>query len=170
MLRQNDYRLRAGKYRLGLCLGLALLATRAVAQAPTAPLYDESADARQAISAAIVTAARTHKNIVVDFGANWCFDCHMLDQQMHKPELASIVEKNFVVVHVDVGRMDKNLDLAAKYGVPLKRGIPALAVLDSGGKLLYAQDQGQFEDARHMSYEDIRAFFVKWKPRGVNDE
>ena len=147
-----------------LLLGWLLVSLTALAQAPTAPLYDESADARQAISAAIVSATRTHKNVVLDFGANWCFDCHVLDEQMHKPELASIVEKNFVVVHIDVGRFDKNVDLATKYSIPLKKGIPALAVLDSGGKLLYAQDQGQFEDARHMSYEDIKAFFVKWRP------
>jgi len=150
--------------KLHFLLGWSLIALTASTQTPTAPLYDESADAHQAISAAIVSAARTHKNIVIDFGANWCFDCHVLDEQMHKPELASIVAKNYVVVHVDVGRMDKNTDLAAKYGVPLRRGIPALAVLDSSGKLLYAQNQGQFEDARHMSYEDIKAFFVKWKP------
>ena len=44
--------------------------------------------------------------------------------------------------------------------------IPALAVLDPHGKLLYAQDQGQFEDARHMEYESFKAFFEQWKPKG----
>jgi hypothetical protein len=83
---------------------------------------------------------------------------------MHKPELAALIAQNFVVVEVDVGRMDKNLDLAEQYHVPIKHGIPALAVLDSQGKLLYAMDQGQFADARHMSYESIREFFVKWEP------
>ena len=83
---------------------------------------------------------------------------------MHKPELASIVEKSFVVVEVDVGRMDKNLDLGDQYHVPIKHGIPALAILDPHGNLLYAMDQGQFADARHMSYESIKAFFVKWEP------
>jgi thioredoxin 1 len=163
---QNRYRLSEGKYRLGVCLGLVLLAMTPSpsARTPTAPLYDERADARQAIRGAMLSAATAHKNIVLDFGANWCFDCHVLEEQMRKPELASIVEKNYVVVHVDVGRFDKNLDLATKYNIPLKKGIPALAVLDSAGKLLYAQDQGQFEDARHMSYEAIKAFFVKWKP------
>ena len=38
---------------------------------------------------------------------------------MHKPELASIIEKNFVIVEVDVGREDKNLDLAEQYHVPI---------------------------------------------------
>jgi thioredoxin 1 len=153
--------------RIGFLVGWVLVSLSAVAQAPTAPLYDENADSHQVISAAIASASRSHKNIVLDFGANWCFDCHVLDEQMRKPELASIVAKNFVVVHIDVGRFNKNLDLAAKYGIPLKKGIPALAVLDFKGKLLYAQDQGQFEDARHMSYQDITAFFVKWQPSNI---
>jgi len=69
-----------------------------------------------------------------------------------------------VIVEVDVGREDKNLDLAEKYRVPIKHGIPALAVLNSHGNLLYAMDQGQFADARHMSYDAIKEFFVRWKP------
>jgi hypothetical protein len=84
---------------------------------------------------------------------------------MHKPELASMIEKNFVIVEVDVGREDKNLDLAAQYHVPIEHGIPALAVLGSRGNLLYAMDQGQFSDARHMSYESIQAFFEQWRPK-----
>jgi protein disulfide-isomerase len=83
---------------------------------------------------------------------------------MHKPELAAIVEKGFVVVHIDVGQEDKNLDLAERYRVSLKHGIPALAVLNSRGNLLFAMAQGQFADAGSMSYESIKAFFVKWQP------
>jgi len=83
---------------------------------------------------------------------------------MHKPELAAIIEKNFVIVHVDLGREDKNIDLTEKYHAPIKHGIPTLAVLNSKGDLLFAMDQGQFADARNMSYESIRDFFVKWEP------
>ena len=84
---------------------------------------------------------------------------------MHKDELAGIVRRNFVIVNIDVGRYNKNLDLCEKYHVPVKHGIPALAVLDPRGTLLYAMDQGQFADARNMSYESIREFFVKWEPK-----
>jgi len=83
---------------------------------------------------------------------------------MHKPELAGIIKKSFVIVEVDVGREDKNLDIAKQYRVPISHGIPALAVLNSHGDLLYAMDQGQFADARRMSYESIKAFFEQWKP------
>jgi len=128
-------------------------------------IYDESADARQQIATAITRASKAGKNIALDFGANWCPDCHALDAQMHSPELANLVEKNYVVVHVDVGRFDKNIDIAKKYGVPIHRGIPAVAILDSHGKLLFAQDQGQFADARSMTYDSFLEFFRKWVPR-----
>jgi hypothetical protein len=84
---------------------------------------------------------------------------------MHKPELARLIAHDFVVVKVDVGRYDKNLDIAEKYGVPISKGIPAIAVLDAHGKLIYAQSQGQFANARAMPYQDFTEFFRKWKPK-----
>src|ERR1039458_5048000 len=98
----------------------------------SATIYNEQADAHHDVAAAISTAQGSNRNIVLIFGANWCGDCHALHEQMHKPELASIIEKNFVVVEIDLGRWDKNLELAEKYHVPIKRGIPALAVLEIG--------------------------------------
>jgi thiol:disulfide interchange protein len=131
--------------------------------APPRPAENQ-ADAHSQIRAAIADAMKSGKRIVLDFSADWCFDCHVLQEQMEKPELAELIRKNFVVVHVDVGRFDKNLDLAAQYDVPLRQGIPALAVLDEHGKLLYSQEKGQFQDARHLNAETIKAFFEKWKP------
>jgi protein disulfide-isomerase len=144
---------------------LALVLLAGAANAAEQPPYDEKADAHQQIAAAIAEASKAHKNVILVFGANWCGDCRALDAQMHKEELAALIATNYEVVKVDVGRFNKNQDLGEKYHVPLKRGIPALAVLDPGGKLLYAMDQGQFADARHMSYESIREFFVKWEPK-----
>ena len=150
---------------LALAGTLAVLATHTVATPTDKPIYDETADAHQQVAAAIAEASKAKKNIVLDFGANWCGDCHALDAQMRQPELAGLIGKNYVVVHIDVGRMTKNLDLAQKYGIPLGKGIPALAVLDSHGKLLYSQDQGQFEDARHLGPDAFQQFFERWTPK-----
>ena len=84
---------------------------------------------------------------------------------MHRPELARLIARDFVVVNIDVGRFDKNLDIAAKYGVPINKGIPAIALLDAHGRLLYAQSQGQFANARAMPYQDFAQFFEKSKPK-----
>jgi hypothetical protein len=42
--------------------------------------------------------------------------------------------------------------------------VPALAVLDSAGKLLFSQTHGEFENTRRLGPEDIVAFLNQWKP------
>jgi len=152
--------------KLTVAAALAAAALTLAALAADNPIYDESANAHQQIAAAIAEATKSGKNVVLDFGANWCGDCHALDAQMHSPDLAPKIEKHYVVVHVDVGRFTKNLDLAKKYNVPLNKGIPALAILDSLGNLLFSQSQGEFEDARHLGHDAFTQFFDKWKPKG----
>jgi hypothetical protein len=80
--------------------------------------------------------------------------------------VTAVLNPNFVVVHVDVGQGDKNQDIMKQYQVPMAKGIPAIAVLDSDGKLLYSQQGGEFEKARALAPEDVLAFLNKWKPKG----
>ncbi|SRR5260370_803201 len=127
-------------------------------------LYPESADAKAEIAEAVHRATGAHKRVLVVFGGNWCYDCHVLDEAFHSPEISPTVDKSFEVVHVDIGQMDKNLDVAKQYDVPLDRGVPAIAVLESDGKLLFSQKRGEFEAARSMAPEDIFNFLNKWKP------
>ncbi|MGB7848384.1 MAG: thioredoxin family protein [Candidatus Acidiferrum sp.] len=127
-------------------------------------LYPANADANKEIAETLHSAAASHRRVLVVFGGNWCLDCHVLDEAFHSPEIAPTLDKSFLVVHVDIGQMDKNLDVAKKYDVPLDRGVPALAVLDSSGKLLFSQKRGEFEAARSMAPEDIIEFLNKWRP------
>ncbi|MGA7559132.1 MAG: thioredoxin family protein [Terriglobales bacterium] len=128
-------------------------------------IYNESADARAEINEALEKATAEHKRVIVVFGANWCYDCHVLDKAFHSSDLAPIIAANYEVVHVDTGKKgEKNQDLMTKYEVPVKRGIPGLAVLDADGKLVYSQKNGEFENARALNPEDFLAFLNKWKP------
>ncbi len=148
-----------------------LLATKrtdaARLQQPTSTdkiIYAPGLDAHEEIKQAIAAAAKQHKNVLIVFGANWCYDCHVLDLAFHRPDLTSVLQHNYEVVHVDVGQGDKNQDIMEQYHVPMKKGIPALAVLDSHGKLLYSQQGGEFEKARSLAPEDLLAFLQRWKP------
>ncbi|HKW16766.1 MAG TPA: thioredoxin family protein [Terriglobales bacterium] len=129
-----------------------------------AKLYPPASAARGEIQKAIARAAKTHKRVLIVFGADWCYDCHVLDKAFKRPDVAPTLNSNFEVVHVDVGEGDKNQDLMDEYQVPMKRGIPALAVLDSNGKLIFSQKNGEFERARAMGPEDLVAFLNHWKP------
>ena len=128
-------------------------------------IYPVNADARAEIKEAEEKAAREHKRLLLVFGANWCFDCHVLDLAFHQPDLAPILEANYEVVHIDLGLDEhKNSDLVKEYEIPLNKGIPALAVAEADGKLVVSQKNGEFEDARSLTPEVLAEFLNKWKP------
>lgn len=124
-----------------------------------------SDDARGDIQNAVGRATREHKNILLVFGADWCYDCHVLDKAFHRPDIAAILKPNYELVNVNIGENNKNLDVAAQYEVPLNRGVPAIAVLDSTGRLIYSQHSGEWERARGLGPDDLLAFLKKWRPQ-----
>ncbi|HKS76427.1 MAG TPA: thioredoxin family protein [Terriglobales bacterium] len=127
-------------------------------------LYPAGADAHAEIKEALAQAAKKHHRVLVVFGADWCYDCHVLNLAFHGDDLAPIIAKNYEVVHVDIGDGDKNQDLMKDYEVPMQKGIPAVAVLDPTGKLLFSQKNGEFEKARSLDPGTLRAFLNQWKP------
>jgi ketosteroid isomerase-like protein len=125
-------------------------------------LYPANADANADIRAALGRAATSHKRVLLVFGGNWCYDCHVLETAFHSAAIAPLL-KPFELVHVDVGEYNKNLDIAQRYEVPVAKGVPALAVLASDGRLLFAQKQHEFSATRRMGPEDIATFLQRWK-------
>jgi thiol:disulfide interchange protein len=108
--------------------------------------------------------AKEHKRMLLVFGANWCYDCHVLDLAFHRSDFASVME-GYEVVHIDIGPDGKkNVDVAQEFQVPLDKGVPALAVVGSDGKLLVSQKNGEFENARALTPEALLDFLNKWKP------
>jgi thioredoxin 1 len=143
-------------------LAVALLAaTGAWGQARY--IYNENADAHTEVRDALAQAARDHKRIILDFGGNWCGDCQVLDIYFHQQPNADLLAQNFVLVDIDIGHMDKNVDIAQRFKVPLEKGVPALAVLDAQGHLLYSQTNGEFEKMRAMSPNSVTDFLEHWK-------
>lgn len=127
-------------------------------------LYDTAADAKTDIREAEQRAAHEHKRVLLIFGGNWCYDCHVLDLAFHSGDIEPTLRANYLEVHVDVGEYNKNLEVAQKYQVPLDKGVPAIAVVDPTDKLIFSQQGGEFEAARSMAPEQILAFLNKWKP------
>jgi thiol-disulfide isomerase/thioredoxin len=143
----------------------ALLAVGAASAHPSGrEIYPDPAQAKADLAAGLKSAAQSHKRVLLDFGGNWCGDCQVLDLYFHNPQNLPILEKNFVLVHINIGHMDENQDIASQYQVPLEKGVPAVAVLSDKGKLLYSQKSGEFEKMRHMEASSVTSFLVQWKP------
>ncbi|MFW5911688.1 MAG: thioredoxin [Halolamina sp.] len=82
---------------------------------PTTPISIEGAESLQ-------STAATYDVVLVDFYADWCGPCQMLE-----PVLERIAEDtDAAVAKVDV---DANQQLAAEYGV---RGVPTMVVFADG--------------------------------------
>lgn len=129
-------------------------------------LYPAGADAKKNIEAALTTAATENKRVMLIFGGNWCYDCHVLDQALHEGEAGKIVKESFLLVHVDIGEGEKNLDLVKKYETTLNYGVPTVVILNSEARVIYSSTKGEFEAARRMMRKDLVAFLKQWKPAG----
>ena len=121
-----------------------------VAQRPQTPpkLYNETADARAQIDAALKAAAEDDIRVLINWGANDDEACAKFQQDMGgrgstNPAYEVIRTKlsnEYRQVRVDVGRLDRNQDLAAAYKVSLSAGaLPHLTVLDRHGNVLAQQ-------------------------------
>jgi protein disulfide-isomerase len=154
---------------VALPLGGAFLLPGAIAGAVlehrakrTVSFYDQHADAKHDVEAALAKAGAEHKRVLLDFGANWCPDCVALARLMERPDVRAYVDKHFVVVRVDVERWSANLDLSQKYDDPIKKGIPAVVVLTPEDELVASTKDGDLADARHTTQPQMLALLRTW--------
>jgi thioredoxin 1 len=148
---------------LSAFVGIVLLVSASGIRSAVPDIYPVPSRASADLAAALASAAATHKRVIVDFGGNWCADCHVLDSYFHDSVNQPLLEASYILVHINIGHMDANVGMAARYQIPLNRGVPAIAVLDAGGNLLYSQKTGEFEAMRHMQSTAVTDFLVHWK-------
>jgi len=133
----------------------------AAVKPPAAPVYDEAADAKADVAAAVAKARKDKKRVLVTLGGNWCGWCRALDRTFTQDEkVAAAIARSYVPVKVDVGRMNRNLDLTASWGADVKKGVPLLVVLDGKGKAVKVQDTESLEAGKGHDPEKILAFLA----------
>jgi len=126
--------------------------------------YDESADANAAVNAALAKARAEHKRAFIDLGGNWCGDCRVLAGLMQEPEISAFIDAHYIVVAVDVGRFNRNLQIPARWGITQRlEGVPAVLIVDPNTNALV--DEGHvaaLADARHMDPQSITDWIAQW--------
>jgi thiol-disulfide isomerase/thioredoxin len=138
------------------------IASLAYLSTPLPNPYDPGANAKADVAAAAARARAAHKLLLIDLGGAWCGDCRVLAGVMRLPEVAAFVDAHYVVVAVDVGRMNRNLDIPARYGVKHLDGVPALLVVDNRGQLRDAGHVAALADARHMTPQGLADWLARW--------
>lgn len=120
--------------------------------------YEDLGDERAAVAAARAQARATGQFLMITFGANWCLDCRTLHHHLQSQEVSAYTRDRFLFVNVDVGKFNRNRELAAELGVDLTRGIPVAIFFDPTGRVIGATNEGQLEPARYFSSKQILQF------------
>ncbi|GGY48048.1 hypothetical protein GCM10011297_21160 [Bacterioplanes sanyensis] len=143
------------KTLLSLCLWLTTLG--AMAQGYQ---YEPDADPEKQLQQATQLAQQQQKQILVIFGSDWCPDCRSFNKKLAEEPLASTIQQRYVVMHVDIGRWDKNMAFTERFGDPVGKGIPSIAIMDQQHSVRYVAEGGEFASARHSKVTSINDWFI----------
>jgi thioredoxin-related protein len=97
-------------------------------------------DAKRVVEEALSRASSDDKRVLLTFGAPWCGWCHKLHDWLAQPEIAAILDRDFIIARVDIDRMTGGKDIMANYRPDPKGGIPWYVMLDAKGKSLATAD------------------------------
>ena len=123
--------------------------------------FDPSRNPATDLEAAVATATKEKKRILLDVGGEWCSWCHRLDRFLHGQEdLDAYLSKHYLVVKVNFSKENKNEKFLRQY--PAIDGYPHFFVLDSNGKFLHSQSTGDFEAGKGYDHDKILQFLKKW--------
>lgn len=142
-------------WAISILSGLLSCNSESIEDLNTLTLYNESFE----------FAKKNNQKILIVFGADWCPDCNSLRQRMEdNKEINNLLTKNYLVFNVDVGRFNKNLKFAEKFGSPQKKGIPALVIVDPNqdGKVLATTEGGEFSEASKMEDSAIYKYLAQF--------
>ena len=148
---------------------LAVMLVSAAAWAVEKP-FNPGSDPAKDLLAEMQRAQAEHKNILMDVGGNWCGWCLVLEKTLHgDPELEGLLEKNYVVLHVNFSKENENAKFLKKYPEP--KGYPSWYVLSAEGKLLKAENDTSELEANHKldqgyNKEALKRVLVKYAPKG----
>jgi len=125
--------------------------------------FDENSDADAAVDAAFVRARTEHKLVLINLGANWCADCRILAGVMALHDLKPFVESHYVVVDVDVGRINRNLQIPARFGLTGRpEAVPCILVVDPNGQLLDRDHTEALENMRALTPQAVADWLAQW--------
>jgi len=125
--------------------------------------YDNAGDADRAVDAALARARASHKLVLIDLGGDWCAECRILSGVMALPEMNAFLAAHYETVLVDVGRMNRNLQIPARYGITDRlEGAPVILVVAPDGTLVNRGHVFALDEARSMTPQAMADWLAQW--------
>lgn len=152
--------------RLTLIIALALLAFSSYAQEK---IYDEKADAMKQINTAVAQAQQEGKYVLCQVGGNWCPWClHFAAYAVSDTAVHQVIQDNFVYIHVNWSKDNKNPEAMQRLGNPARFGFPVFVILDEKGNPIHIQNSAYLEEGKGYSEAKVVDFLKAWTPTAVH--
>lgn len=138
-------------------------------------IYNENQDPRADLKKAIAVAQKENKQVLIQFGGNWCPWCirfHALINGV--PALDSAMKANYVYMLLNVPREKEKRDysLFREFQYPNRFGYPVFVILDKTGKQIHTQDSEAFEYANPKipGYDTtkVKRFLSNWTIKALD--
>lgn len=99
------------------------------------------------------------KQPIIIFGGNWCPDCRILEGTLQLPTIKKYMIEHYEIMHVDVGRYDKNMNLISYFKIPKEEGVPRVLVFDTNKNILNMETTKEWTTARNRKQQEIFNYF-----------
>ncbi len=157
--------MEAGSKRWILLAALILLSVSGMAQGR---VYDESIDAMEQIQKAVEEARATDRYVMCQVGGNWCPWCLRFAQFAQTDSvIAPLMKENYVYIHVNYSKQNKNLEAMRFLGNPGRFGYPVFVVLNEKGEPIHIQESECLEEDKGYSRRRVEKFLRLWNRKAV---
>ncbi len=154
-----------------LFMFLSLVACVAFGAQAQEKVYDESIDAMQQIDDAVAQAKESGRYVLCQVGGNWCPWCLRFAQfATNDSVIAPLIKENYVYIHVNYSKGNKNLEAMRFLGNPGRFGYPAFVVLNSEGQPIHIQESESLEEGKGYSRQRVEKFLRLWNRKAVEAE
>ena len=133
-----------------------------------AKIYDPNRDAKSDIGKAVEKAASSNRYVLCQVGGNWCPWCLKFAEFANKDkDVRDLIEKNFVYIHVNYSRENKNPEVMKLLGNPARFGFPVFVILNEKGEPIHIQNSSYLEENKSYSQKKVLEFLANWTPAAV---
>jgi uncharacterized protein YyaL (SSP411 family) len=134
-------------------------------------VYDESIDAMEQIQQAVEEARASGRYVMCQVGGNWCPWCVLFAKFAQTDSvIAPLMEENYVYIHVNYSKQNKNLEAMKYLGNPGRFGYPAFVVLNEKGEPIHIQESESLEEGKGYSRKRVEKFLRLWNKKAVEAE
>lgn len=138
------------------------LSSEDVLSTPLPLPYDEKIIDSSELDKFINQSINNDKQPVVIFGGNWCPDCRILAGTLAMPTIKKFLQQYYRIIHIDIGRYDRNMKLMNHLNIEPKKGVPRVVILDFKKNIVNSSTSSEWTTARDRKEQEIYDYFQKF--------